>query len=547
MKKVMCIINVILMCFVLIGCSSEHGHVHDFNQQLELDEYLKSPGTCVDYEVYYYSCACGKKGSETFEGTSKGEHEYEYKVIGEVGHVECYECKYCHKTKSLELPKININTSGKIITEDYISSKITVSRCLEEYQLTDIPASIKVRGNGSSEYNKKPFRIKFDTKQGMLGLNDGLKAKSWVLINEYNDRSRMRNFSAFFISNYLFNHDGYYSTDMRFVEVYINEEYNGIYLLAEQQQVNKGRININEPDKDYQGTDIGYLIELDTYYYEEIELETFAIDYGYSLKYSNGKTCRVSKFQNHYTIKSDIYSMNQNTFIKSVTANIFFIIYDSLNNNHNGYFYTLDDNFNLVKDYNIKTSREAIEKVLDLGSYIDMFIIQNIAQNVDIGWSSFYLAFDASAKGAKKLIFEAPWDFDWAMGSCYPFKEGMFCIDQDTSGRNTTLADYVNPWMLLFANCSWFLDLVKDRWAELKQTNCFNDLYKAIDVLTNDYSSYFDSEFRMWPESLIKVLDRSKATSEYTTKTSHKASAMYLKEYIKNFEDYFDSIFLTGK
>ena len=246
MKKFLCLGVIILLLIFISACSNEHDHVHEFNQQLEAEEYLKSPGTCVDYEVYYYSCACGEKGSETFEGSLKGDHEYEYNVIGEVGHVEYYECKYCHKTNKLELPKININTNGQRITEDYISTTISVSRCLDEYKLTDIPASVKIRGNGSSEYNKKPFRIKFETKQGMLGLNDGLKAKSWVLINEYNDRSRMRNFAAFFISNYLFNHDGYYSTDMRFVEVYINDVYNGIYLLAEQQQVNKGRINIAE-------------------------------------------------------------------------------------------------------------------------------------------------------------------------------------------------------------------------------------------------------------------------------------------------------------
>ena len=544
MKKTMCIINVILMCFVLMACGSEHVHVHEFNQQLETEEYLKSPGTCTDYEVYYYSCACGAKGTETFEGTSKGEHDYEYKSIGEVGHVEYYECKHCHKTNKLELPKININTNGKTITDDYIATTISVSRCLDEYKLTDILASVKIRGNGSAEYNKKPFRIKFDTKQGMLGLNDGLKAKSWVLINEYNDRSRMRNFATYFISNYLFNHDGYYSTDMRFVEVYINDIYNGIYLLAEQQQVNKGRININEPDKDYTGTDIGYLIELDTYYYEEIELETFAIDYKYPLKYTNGRSCSLRKFQNHYTIKSDVYSMDQNDFIKNVTENIFFILYDTLNITHDTYYYTLDENFNLVKDHTITSQREAVERVLDLGSYIDMFIIQNIAQNVDIGWSSFYLAFDASSKGSKKLIFEAPWDFDWAMGSCYPFKEGMFCIDQDTSGRDTTLADYVNPWMLLFANCDWFLDLVKERWNQLQKTSCFDDLYLAIDILTNEYSSYFAQEFAKYPDSLTKVLDRSKATHEYTDNTTHFTSAMYLINYIIQFEQYFDSIWL---
>ena len=130
------------------------------------------------------------------------------------------------------------------------------------------------------------------------------------------------------------------------------------------------------------------------------------------------------------------------------------------------------------------------------------------------------------------------------MGSSFAFKEGLFCVDEDESGRDTTLADYVNPWMLLFANTDWFYDLVKARWQELKQTNAFNDLYEAIDILTNKYASSFTSEFALWPKSMTKVLDRSKGIPEYLNNNTHYTSAMYLKEYIKQKEEYYDSLWL---
>lgn len=544
MKKIFIIMFILFGIIFISGCIEEAPvHVHEFDQEIESEEYLASPATCNGYAMYYYSCVCGEKCEDVFESETKGEHDYVYHQIGEVGHVEYYECSVCHKKIYPELPRIDITTDTEI-AEEYCTAKISVSRCLEEYELSEISAQVKVRGNGSAEYNKKPFRIKFDKKQVMLGLNDNLKAKSWVLINEYNDRSRMRNFSAYYISNYLFNHDGYYSTDMRFVEVYLNGEYNGLYLLCEQQQINKGRVNINEAAEGYTGTDIGYFFELDTYYYKELVEETFAIDYKYGLKYTNGKTCSKSKFQNHYTIKSDIYSTEQNVFLRDTVENIFFILYDTLNNNHSNGYYTLNDDFELVIDKSITSQKEAVERVLDLRSYIDMFIIQDIAQNVDIGWSSFYFAFDASSTGSHKLIFEAPWDFDWAMGSSYAFKEGHFCVDQDTSGRDTTLKDYVNPWMLLFANTDWFYDEVAARWRQLKETTAFNDLYEAIDVLTNKYSSSFAKEFALWPDSLTKTLDRSKGIPEYLNNKTHYSSAMYLKEYIQSFEEYFDSLWL---
>ena len=546
MKKIY-IITLFVICLMLFGCGEHESineHEHNFNQKVESIEFLKSSGTCIDHNIYYYSCKCGEKGEETFEGTSFGNHDYELKEIGEVGHVEVNECKYCHDMECTSLPRIDINTNGSEITEEYIQANISVSRCDDKYLLNNCLADVKIRGNGSAEYDKKPFRIKFSEKQMMLGLNDDLKAKSWVLINEYNDRTRMHNVCAYYISNYLFNHDGLYSTDMRFVEVYINGKYNGLYLLCEQQQVNKARINVYEAPKDYTGVDIGYFIEMDTYYYKEDESQTFAIDYQYNLVYANGKTCKKSKFQNNYTIKSDIYSSEQNEFIKKVIQNIFFIMYDSLNNNHNNGYYTLDDNYDLITDKSIKSSKEAIERVVDLRSYVDMFIIQDLAQNIDIGWSSFFMAFDASEKGSHKLIFEAPWDFDWAMGASYPFKEGLFCVDQDTSGRHTTLTDYVNPWMLMFANVDWFYDLVKDRWQELRQTNAIQDLFKAIDVLAYEYTSYFSSEFAKWPESMTKVLEKSIVCDEYTAHATHFSAVEYLKNYLEQKIAYYDHIWL---
>ena len=79
----------------------------------------------------------------------------------------------------------------------------------------------------------------------------------------------LRNKTAFQLADELLGKDGYYTADSEFVEVRINGEYRGVYLLTEQQQIGKGRIDINEPEKDYTGSDIGYLLEYDGYYNNE--------------------------------------------------------------------------------------------------------------------------------------------------------------------------------------------------------------------------------------------------------------------------------------
>ena len=128
--------------------------------------------------------------------------------------------------------------------------------------LENLEAKVKVRGNWTTSYDKKPLRIKFDKKQNLLGLNGGKEFKDWVLLATYKDWSQLRDATAFYASKLL---SADYTSDFSLVEVYVNSEYWGVYLLAEQQQVKKGRIDIAEAKKDYKGSDIGYLIEFDGY------------------------------------------------------------------------------------------------------------------------------------------------------------------------------------------------------------------------------------------------------------------------------------------
>ena len=79
----------------------------------------------------------------------------------------------------------------------------------------------------------------------------------------------MRNATALYMGDSLLNYSRNYASDYKHVNVYMNGEYNGVYLLAEQQQANGNRIRLNEAETDYTGTDIGYLLELDNYAKEE--------------------------------------------------------------------------------------------------------------------------------------------------------------------------------------------------------------------------------------------------------------------------------------
>lgn len=126
--------------------------------------------------------------------------------------------------------------------------------------ISNADAKIKIRGNSTAGGEKKPYRIKFTSKQPMLGLNGGKKFKSWVLLADCFDYSMSRNYFILQASKIFTN---VYSSDCRYVNLYFDGKYKGVYLLAEQTQVNKNRVNVDEKSVDI-SADTGYLLEADT-------------------------------------------------------------------------------------------------------------------------------------------------------------------------------------------------------------------------------------------------------------------------------------------
>ncbi len=92
--------------------------------------------------------------------------------------------KDCSKQKTAPCIYITTEEKRSILSKDeYVASVIDVFNCDAEYELS-AAAGVKVRGNSTADQSEdeKPYRIKFEKKQGMLGLNGGQKLKRWVLL-----------------------------------------------------------------------------------------------------------------------------------------------------------------------------------------------------------------------------------------------------------------------------------------------------------------------------------------------------------------------------
>lgn len=109
--------------------------------------------------------------------------------------------------------------------------------------------SIAARGNSTFDHEKKPYIIKFSEPMDMLGMG---AAEKWLLLANALDQSNLRNHLVMEIAKKI---GLSYTPDMQWTELYLNQEYVGLYLLSEKIEVNENRIDIPSQD--------GYVFSLD--------------------------------------------------------------------------------------------------------------------------------------------------------------------------------------------------------------------------------------------------------------------------------------------
>ena len=157
------------------------------------------------------------------------------------------------------LPTVIINTENAqeiVSKENEISSNVYIISENGIKLLSTSETGVRGRGNASwDQFPKKPYRLKFKSKQSPLGAP--ASAKKWTLISNYSDKSLMRNILAFEASRRI---GQAYTPYCHPVDVIVNGEYRGCYQLCDQVEAAEGRV----PAKD------GYLIEIDAYAWKEV-------------------------------------------------------------------------------------------------------------------------------------------------------------------------------------------------------------------------------------------------------------------------------------
>lgn len=155
-------------------------------------------------------------------------------------------CGQGRYTQLTDVPTLYIETeNGRSITskEQYTKCTLTI---VDGDSIATYPDT-EIRGRGNSTWwnsDKKAYRIKFATKQKLLGRHFA-NARSWTLLANHGDKTMIRNALTYDLGRFM---GMEFCPAARFVDVYLNGTYRGTYQISDQVQAHKRRIDINEED-----------------------------------------------------------------------------------------------------------------------------------------------------------------------------------------------------------------------------------------------------------------------------------------------------------
>lgn len=325
----------------------------------------------------------------------------EYTVLHEDGSEETYTVEVTNFTG---LPVLFIYTDNKepIASKDnYVNGTIFFDGAGEFENLT-APMRIKGRGNSTWSMPKKPYRIKFDEKQSMAGFPAN---KDWVLLANYADKTSLRTEVAFNISR---NTSLEYTPRTQHVEVFINDVYNGTYVLTEQLKIGKDRINV---------TDDGYLLEVD----------------------------QLSRLD-----EGDVYFKTDRILLNIKDPDV------ELNS----------ERYNWIRDFviaaenalygvNFKDPQNGYAKYIDVGSFVDWYLVNEITKNND---AKFFSSCYMNITPGGKLKMGPVWDYDIALGN----------VNYNNNYDPTGFWIKNSKWISRLFEDPAFVELVKERYNNLR-------------------------------------------------------------------------------
>ena len=359
------------------------------------------------------------------------------------------------------LPLVVVNTDGMRMMQskdDKVNSTVHIISDGGTSLLSKKDTECKGRGNASWNFPKKPMRLKFPKKQTVLP-DAPAKCKKWTLINNYGDKSLMRNKIAFHMSRGI---GLSYTPYCQFVDLIFNGEYQGCYQLCDQVEVNPGRVEITEmtPD-DIEGEALtgGYFIEIDAYANQE-----------------------ASWFESLRGIPVTIKSPDDDEITPEQSAYI------------KDYFNKFET---AVFTYGFTSETTGYRKYLNLDSFLQYFIVGELDGNTDYFWSIYM----SKERGEEKFVVGPVWDVDLGFDNDYRTYPIAGKNDYIYRSGGSVASDAVKRLAdrILIADAK-SRERLKYLWSDARVNRHYNPTYycKLVDRYAEQLAESQELNFKRW-------------------------------------------------
>ena len=347
----------------------------------------------------------------------------------------------------------------QIVDEPKIPGSLQIFQ--EELLIEEHLIGIEIRGSSSQMFDKKSYGFETwdETGEDLKTTLGGFpEEEDWILYGPYSDKSLVRNVLIYELSNNM----GQYASKTKFYELEINGVFQGVYVLMEKIKRDKNRVDISKNKaEDITG---GYIIKIDKptgdgdWYDENIAFGRGNINFLYEYP------------------KADDISEEQKEYIQ--------------------------DYIHLFETALVSEGFESIEngyrQFIDLDSFIDFFILNELSKNPDGFRLSTYLH---KEKGGK-LKMGPIWDFNLAFGNV------NYCDGDSPFGWAHRFNDICSGdtwqvpfWWNRFLDDPEYVSLLKERWAILRSGILSEDIVlgRLRELQENlKGSSAIDKNFGKW-------------------------------------------------
>ena len=378
-----------------------------------------------------------------------------------------------------ELPIVVINTNGQSIPDEpkiqatmgIIDTEGAINQISDPFTEYDGNIGIETRGNSTQGFDKKTYSIELwddanqDISVNLLGMGG---EEDWILHAMVIDKTQLRIPMSFYLSQQM----GHYAAKWKYVELVLNGEYRGLYILTERLKRDDDRVDIAKLDSDDLAGDSltgGYILRIDWTY--DIE------DEDYFLSEFESQGGNLMPFQYYYPKANNIQPA-QKAYIKSFMDEFEAAVFADDYQNMQGNRYT---------DY------------IDVTAFADFLLINEFSKNSDGYKLSSYVHKDRDDNDPR-LKAGPIWDFDQTYGL------SVVCSSHITSGwtylQNQDGCEDLESmpmwWQSMMAD-TLFQNYLDCRWTELRQGAFHQDsLYNWIDNYVAMLANPLERNFERW-------------------------------------------------